>query len=144
MLCQWRFFSAGHEATIAAGVNTVDFSRALTVLIVLDVATAGRVCAGTGFSLSVARERNIRICAGCVCAGTGFHINHGTAGFLAGFDCCVVHPTPSHTPEDPISFVVGFGGELYFSASEVPGTNVQFGFIFRLFLYGTCLCGMGY
>ena len=53
------------------------------------VATAGRLCVGTGlYIFSVARERDSEICAGRVCAGTGFHMYHGTVGFLASFDCC--------------------------------------------------------
>ena len=59
--------------------------------------TAGHAYAGSGLLFPVARERDIRVCAGRVCAGTGFHTYHGTAGFLAGFNCRVVHPTPAHT-----------------------------------------------
>ena len=64
----------------------------------------------------------VRISAGRVCAGTGIHIYHGTAGFRAGFDCCVAHLTPSrtsHKNRDPIPFAVGARGELQLSASEL-------------------------
>ena len=50
-----------------------------------------------GSHFYVARERDIGVCAGRDCAGTGFHIYDGTAIFLAGLDCCMVHPTPPHT-----------------------------------------------
>ena len=39
------------------------------------------LCGNAIYPLSVARERDERICAGRVCAGTGFHIYHGTMGF---------------------------------------------------------------
>ena len=40
---------------------------------------------------SVAWERSIVICEGRLCEGTELHIYHGTVGFVAGFDCCVMH-----------------------------------------------------
>ena len=77
-----------------------------------------------------------------------FAFFHGTAGFLAGFDCCVVHPTPSHphTQRDPISFLVVYYGEvLHHSCPQVrqAQTYVQPGVLFLVSLRRTCLCGDG-
>ena len=108
------------------------------------MATAGRTCScGNEIHTFPWRGSGILVRVGRICAGTGFHIYDGTALFMTGFDCCLVHPTPSHVSQENVarfrSLCVLWGANnscSLLSASEVQTFSLRLFFTWYSLLWG--------
>ena len=96
---------------------------------------------------SLARERDVRICASSCLRARDFIFITGPRDFWPASTAvwCIrrIHKnTPHHKKCDPISFVVGFYGKLCTrSCPQVKCKRSVVFFFFSLCLSGTCLCG---